>query len=147
MSEEQKIDKTKLPTKTKIAVWWLAAWTLAAIPVMAIVGAIFFASGPLEGTAAGGWAVMFCILALMVAEILVFLPVIFLSMKRTWSLPVSGTMLVVYVALNIIWVFSHLTDAMNALLSFIPGIILLVPLVLIIVDRKNYFEMLRQLYD
>jgi hypothetical protein len=41
-------------------------------------------------------------------------------------------------------VFSHLTDAETALFSSIPGIILLVPLILIILDRKNYFEMLRQ---
>ena len=144
MSEEQRatIAKAKLPIKTRIAVWWFAAWALAAIPGM-LIGLNQYNLGPLAGTAAYGWGIMFMILAFIVAEILVFLPVIFLGMKRTWSWPLAVALLCVYITIDIVWVLSHLMIVQ--LLSLIPGIILLVPLILIILDRKNYFKIAHQL--
>lgn len=143
MSEEQIIDKTKLPIKTKIAMWWLTVWSVAALVAFIIV-IIIDATGDCwtDSCFSARAAIVITIPASLVIEILILLPVVFLGMKRAWSWPVSIGLVSVYATATIIWILSDLSTALEIFLA--PGIIMLVTLILLILDRKNYFQMVRQ---
>jgi Na+/alanine symporter len=61
-------------------------------------------------------------------------------MKKAWSWAIAVVLLSIYVTGDIVWLLSDLSNA--GLLA--PGIVMLVPLALIILDRKNYLNMIRQ---
>jgi len=146
LSEEQKVTtaKAKLPTKTKIAMWWLTVWSVAALVALIIV-ILIDATGDCwtESCGSARAAIMITIPASLVIEILILLPVVFLGMKRTWSWPVSIGLVSVYATAAIIY---GLSDPPSPVLEILLalGIMMLIPLILIILDRKNYFKMLRQ---
>ena len=137
MQIEEPIMKIKLPLKTKIAVWWLAVCGMAVVLIL-IIGILTAVEGSYG--AAFNLALIIMIPAIVVMTILIVLPIIALRMKRTWSWVVAVVLLSVYVTGDIVWLLSDLSNA--DLLA--PGIIMFVPLLLIILDRRSYFEMVRQ---
>jgi hypothetical protein len=159
MNEEQKVNNEKagLPLKTKIAMWWLSILGVAAI-IALIIGMIIAAEDLPYQSYSAGWAtaLLFILPAIIVIEILIFLPVIFLGKKkgRSWAFAV-GLMSVYIIAtfIYIIWAVGAClavnTDHVNyfgQLLS--PGIavlvVMFVPLFLTIFDKKKYSEIVRQ---
>jgi|GEM_PF-5105716 len=137
MQIKEPIMRTKLPFKTKIAVWWLAVCGVAVVLIL-IIGILTAVEGSYG--AAFNLALIIMIPAIVVMTILIVLPIIALRMKRTWSWVVAVVLLSVYVTGDIIWLLSDLSNA--DLLA--PGVIMFVPLLLIILDRRSYFEMVRQ---
>lgn len=137
MQIKEPIMKIKLPLKTKIAVWWLAVCGMAVVLIL-IIGILTAVEGSYG--AAFNLALIIMIPAIVVMTTLIVLPIIALHMKRKWSWLVAVVLLSVYVTGDIIWLLSDLSNA--DLLA--PGIIMFVPLLLIILDRRSYFEMVRQ---
>lgn len=137
MQIKEPIMKIKLPLKTKIAAWWLAVCGMAVVLIL-IIGILTAVEGSYG--AAFNLALIIMIPAIVVMTILIVLPIIALRMKRTWSWVVAVGLLSVYVTGDIIWLLSDLSNA--DLLA--PGIIMFVPLLLIMLDRRSYFEMVRQ---
>ncbi|MFA5055055.1 MAG: hypothetical protein WC562_02635 [Dehalococcoidia bacterium] len=137
MQIKEPIMKIKLPLKTKIAVWWLAVCGMAVVLIL-IIGILTAVEGSYG--AAFNLALIIMIPAIVVMTILIVLPIIALRMKSKWSWIVAVVLLSVYVTGDIVWLLSDLSNA--DLLA--PGIIMLVPLLLIILDRRSYFEMVRQ---
>jgi hypothetical protein len=140
LSEEQKIDKTKLPTKTKIALGWIyiisIAIVIAALVVLISVSNFEDAQGP----------VLFVTVCIAFPIWLLFLlPGILLPLKKRWSWITS----IIIVSLEITGILGgcvYLATNVSVYLlqwSFFT-IILFIPLILLVIDRKNYFEMLRQ---
>ena len=140
MSEEQKATIVKLPTKTKIAVWWIyiisIAIAIAAFVVLILVSNFEDAQGPV-------WFVTVCIA--FPIWLLLLIPGLLLPLKKRWCWTTSISVL----SLEIICIIGgciYLAETKGVYFlewSFFT-IILFVPLILIILDRKNYFEMLRQ---
>jgi hypothetical protein len=139
LSEEQKANRSEvsLPTKTKIAVWWLALCGMAVVLIL-IIGILTAVEG--SNGAAYNLALIILIPAIIVIAILIILPLISLRMKKSWSWAVAVVLLSIYVTGDIIWLLSDLSNA--GLLA--PGIVMLVPLALIILDRKNYSKIVRR---
>lgn len=115
MNENQKVNtpKAKLPRKTRIAIWWLFA--------VVIVGTIAIV---ISSQATTDWWVLSLI---CIAHGLCYiLPVILICMKNrtAWI----AAVVILSIALYFWLVFIFITA---------------VPFILIILDRKNYFEMVR----
>ena len=127
MNEEQKVttSKAKLPTKTKIAVWWLVVF---GIIVLIIAVTLYF---PLD---MGDWHPYLLnhthVLPMVIFGFFYMIPSLFQIIKEKWA----WTVAVILLTLALIYPFGY----------YIRIPFLLIPLVLIIVDRKNYFEMLCQ---
>ena len=148
MSEEQRatIAKAKLPTKTKIAVWWIRIIAM----LMAIGGLIVLfvsvAKAPPMVKEEGSGILFFVVVAIILPIWLLFLlPSIFLPLRKTWGWITSMTILSLEI-LSILGVciYCATTDGLYYL-QYTPSIILiLIPLILILLDRKNYFEMVRR---
>ena len=125
------MNKAKLPTKTNIVVWWLfVTGTIMIIGFMASVPALTDWSSSINPR----------IYLLAVAVGLLYLiPGILLCMKRnlSWisSIIILSAEAIPFLIMTIIF--------MNPIP--IAGIVVvLIPLIFLILDRKNYFEMVRQ---
>ncbi|MFA5055062.1 MAG: hypothetical protein WC562_02670 [Dehalococcoidia bacterium] len=146
MSEGQSATpvKVKLPVKTKIAIWWLIVGSLAAL-VALITILVINATGDCwteQCGAARAFIVIF-IPAGIAIELLILLPVFILGEKNAWSWRISTGLISVYATVAIICGFSDPPSVFfNILLGL--GIMMLVPLFLLILDRKNYSKVVRQ---
>ena len=140
MSEEQKVDKTELPIKTKIAIF-----SLFVAAVVIIIGPwVVLSSFSDEAEGSQIFALLFPVT--LIIAFLYFISGIFLISKNKWSCKASivticfallASLLVTAAPFLFIWSY-------NVPLSIIASVPVIVPLILIILDRKNYFEMLRQ---
>ena len=137
--------KAKLPIKTKVAVWWLIVVGVALIIFLLIWSSysFYFAfnAGRLQQA-------VIIALVLFIGSIFYFASGFFLLIigKRAWIVVVT---LLSIIAICPIGIYLYLSiDAANY--SEIPIILLpwaliyLTPLVLLILDRKNYFAMVHQ---
>jgi hypothetical protein len=136
MNEEQKtnIDKARFPLKTKIAIVWLVLSGIIIVigPQLALVGFTDYQERD-QG--------MFMALVVGVPiAFLLILPCIFLLLRKKWA-PISAVILLSFYALASFFasVFFFVAEYGIIVLSVIS-----VPLVLIIVDRENYLEMVCQ---
>jgi len=135
MSEEQKENtpKAKLPIKTQIAVWWII---VIGVFLIILEGLVLLASFYNQSDAVkNDWLV----LCLSPIGILTIFSGIFLFRKsqRAWK----STAAVLIIAMICVTAVYTLTLAAD--FKTIPPILFfyLVPLILIFIDRKNYFEM------
>jgi cation transport ATPase len=154
VNEEQKMNtpKAKLPTKTKIAVWWLIVVGVALMIFLLILSPysfyFSFNAGQLQQ------AIIIAVI-LFIGSILYFASGFFLlkRSKRVWIVVVTLLSIIALCPIGIYLYESidfakYSEDATNY--SEIPIILLpwaliyLTPLILTILDRKNYFKMVRQ---
>ena len=141
MSEEQKaiIAKAKLPTKTRITVWWIRIFSIGIVISCAAYVLLCFRDPTFFDSAI--YAVVF-----LPIWILFLLPSILLPRKRRWCWTTSIMILCLEIIIILaVCIFGAIHYRYSYYLELIPIVIFyLVPFILIILDRKNYFEMLRQ---
>ncbi len=141
------MNKAKFPRKTEIAAWWMLIYGIVAT----IVQLSFVISLPAWSDAAEwGPGEVILIFILLVIGIFYILPIRFLFRKerRAWSLAVLSMSIDVLALFIMAWIISaiYLDFGHNSVLLLIPLWILgVVPLILIVLDRKNYFNTLRRL--
>jgi hypothetical protein len=132
------MNKAKLPTKTRIAVWWIYLFGTTALIFTLLP--VFL--GMLVSPA-------FCLETIAVA-ILYFVPAILLFTKNTtaWEsaviiLSIEPILIIIF---GVIYCVSkgYAIDGTIISILLLTSIIVFLPLILIILDRKNYFEMVRQ---
>jgi glucan phosphoethanolaminetransferase (alkaline phosphatase superfamily) len=137
--------KAKLPLKTKIAAWWLMFFGLfGTITAIVIPQVLTHTSDQSE------WGYISLVLALITIVIgfLYVLPGILLQIKNKTAWISTIALLLIELA-----IFSYLyATSFNFISSPPPSpypytpifFIYIIPLILVILDRKNYFKMVRQ---
>jgi hypothetical protein len=152
------MNKANLPIKTKIAIWWLFIIGIA-VPIIWILSyiigfcnldyltALFFQSP---------WG-----FAILLVSISCIPPLILLSQKSksAWkeTIVILSILIICFLAIGLPYLTTQITDVNDYdvshlrshfpyLFIFIPllFIVYAVPFILLILDRKNYFEMVRQ---
>jgi hypothetical protein len=148
-----KMPKAKLPTKTKIAVWWLVV--VGVLLIAYSIYCLLFASIMSFDTPASERGELFLIMGLcLLGSILYFLSGIFISRqsKQAWRVTVTVLSIVticpigfcIYSVINDLIRYGALSDYSYIPIALLGSLILLTPLILIVLDRKNYFTILRQ---
>ena len=150
MNEEQKIDKTKLPTKTKIAVWWLIG--MGIVLIIAYLGLVGFIL--LYDSFDGGPGFLWNVASDRLPVILLFASIFYLisgvlilrKSHLTWMAVMSMLTIVEIVSLysGIYYVMLGTNTLFNIIITLVIVCVYLTPIILLILDRKNYSEMLRQ---
>ena len=141
MGEEQKVkvSKAKLPMKTKIAVWWTFVLGIVVVIVPLLSFRLFSDYGERD--------MMFLPLLLITlcVAFLFSLSGIFLMIRKLWAW--NTAVVVLTIELFSLFIYLHVEinlDTFGGPVLFIANILLLVPFILVVLDRKNYFAMLRQ---
>jgi len=133
MQLKEPITKTKLPIKTKIAVWWLCILgLLLTIAIIALLPAMtdFSYINP-----AANWIII------AAGLVLFFSPAVLICLKK--ELTRFFAIVILISGIGFFFVMIGINPVYGLLFS--PGIlVILVPFILLILDRKNYFEMVRQ---
>ena len=151
----QTIQKPSLPIKTKIAAWWMIA--IGGIYLLVFLWREFgdtlfdVFSQPGAFTAGTGGIVglitfLFMCIAFFIATFFFFLPALSLFKKRKWAWKFSITILLIgtisllgfVIYLHVV----HATISLGSVMFFLgtPFVILLVPLILLLLDRKNFWK-------
>jgi hypothetical protein len=129
--------KSKLPIKTKIAVWWIIViGIILTIVLISAVPAFTDWSYPIDQTLY--W------IAIAIG-FLIISPSILICFKNKLIWISSTIILSVEVLLEMAtigYIASECLHCALPLICFFP--LLLIPLILLILDKKNYFEMVRQ---
>jgi hypothetical protein len=149
LSEEQQVEKIKIPTKTKIAVGWLILMGVVLI-IWHIIFLLFsigysLDSGPTQGTIG-------FVLFLLIGSIFYFASAFFLSIRGMWICIVVVLFIIAIYSIGFysyLCTISYLSTFNHLHLIPIPlflgSLIYLTPPILLIIDRKNHFNLLRQL--
>jgi len=145
---EQNIQKPSLPIKTKIAGLMMIIFGIVIVPFSLIFFFGMAGLGYLSGEIYG-YSMLFGLLGLF----LIILPPFLFKMKR-WACWFSGIILTILVIIFLqyfIWLLLHYSEAIDKgrvyleNLPFLIGvfviiILFLVPLLLLLLDRKNFFK-------
>lgn len=139
MQIKEPITKTKLPIKTKIAVWWIRISSIGIVISCIAQVLLCFTDPTLFDSAI--YALVF-----LPIWILFLLPSILLPRKRRWCWTTSIMILCLEIIIILaVCIFGAIHYRYSYYLELIPIVVFyLVPFALIILDRKNYFEMIRQ---
>ena len=145
MSEEQKLDKTKLPTKTLIAALWLAVMGVILTSWHLVLLLMSFGYSFAIGTADERRD--YLLLVLLFGSILYTLSGFFLPIRIKWAWIVAVAILCIVLICSLgIDIYIFCKGPFWITIGLLLGsLIYLTPIILLILDRKNYFEMLRQL--
>jgi len=139
------INKAKLPVKTKIAVWWILAVGLIGTIVAVSIFLTWCTDMPDSQFASTCFLPGLAILA---AGILYLLPSILLIKRKSWAWTFTISELVIELALFIVFYTSPLFSCLHCRsphYEYTPILIVyFVPLILLIIDRKKYFEMVHK---
>ena len=140
-SAEPKVNtpKANLPTKTKIAVWWVFILGVAVFIVPLISLSSFSDQSERDMTFLPLLLITLCI------AFLYSLSGILLIIRKKWAWNIAIAVLTV--ELFSLFIYLHVEinlDTFGGPILFIANILLLIPFILIILDGKNYFEMVRQ---
>ena len=131
--------KAKLPTKTKIAAWWIFASGVAVFIVP------LFSLSSFSDQAERDMTFLPLLLITLCIAFLYSLPGIFLMVRKSWAWNVAIAILTIEVFSLFIYLHVEINlDMFGGPILFIANILLLIPFILILLDRKNYFEMVRQ---
>jgi hypothetical protein len=133
------MSKSNLPTKTKIAVWWILIFSIGIVISCAAYVLLCFKDPTFFDSAI--YAIVF-----LPIWILFLLPSILLPRKRYWCWTTSIIILCLEIIIILaVCIFGAIHYRYSYYLELIPIVVFyLVPFALIILDRKNYFEMVRQ---
>lgn len=140
--QDTQMNKSGLPTKTKITIVWIVAFSISTILAFFIIVAQL-ANDMDRGADTVLWAL--CLAVFLPLLILLLLPAILLPVKKRWcwitSIIILGFEIVSSIATLVVL---GTGDDFN-ITGFIPGIMVyVVPFILIVLDRKNYFEVVYQ---
>jgi hypothetical protein len=151
MNEDQKVNttKAKLPIKTKFAMWWLILFGIALTAFYFLFWGYITLLDSADGNT-GNNPDKGPLFILFLGSIFYFLSGIFVSRKTKLSWIVGVTFLCIvaicslgsYIYLVVYRGYDH--DAISQFILCLLPLFLLLPIILIILDRKNYFEMVRQ---
>ena len=136
MNEQQKtsVPKAKFPVLTKISIVWLF--------LAPIIGS-FFLSGAFSGSLIPGLVAI----GFFVALILYWLPGMFLLARRRWGWIVAMLLLITYVIGLLVWIIAYIISYPKNpdIIVYVVGCGgVLLPLILTLIDSRNYFRMIRQ---
>jgi hypothetical protein len=141
MNEEQKENtpKAKLPLKTKIAVFLI--YGLVVCEIILILVAVFNWHVGVGGSDLIGpfFAGVIIVSIISIFCILYFLSGVFLQIGKGW-----GWWFAIIIQLITIVAIPMYTPSPYQLLPWLVDIGFLIPLILILLDRKNYFEFVHQ---
>ena len=129
----------KLPIKTKIAMWWIFVLGVAVFIVP------LFSLSSFSDQAERDMTFLPLLLITLGIAFLYSLSGIFLMIRKIWAWNVAIAVLTI--ELLSLFIYTHVQinlDTFGSPILFIANILLLIPFILIILDRKNYFEMVRQ---
>lgn len=147
MSEEQKINaaNAKLPTKTKIAAWWILIVGAVGTTIATLCFMIWCTSMP------DSQFTNTCFLpglVIVAVGILYLLPSVLLLKRKSWAWIFAISVLTLELLFFTVFYTSSLfpcSYCRSPHYEYTPiFIIYFVPLILIIIDRKNYFAMVHQ---
>jgi hypothetical protein len=141
MNEEQKVKTStaKLPIKTKIAVWWTFILGIVVVIVPLLSFRLFSDYGERDMMFLPLLGITLCI------AFLFSLSGIFLMIRKLWAWNTAVAVLITELCLLFIYLHVEINlDTFGGPILFIANILLLVPFILVIFDRKNYFAMVRQ---
>ncbi|MFA5374938.1 MAG: hypothetical protein WC455_04185 [Dehalococcoidia bacterium] len=128
--------KSKLPIKTKIAIWWI--FVLGVLVFIIPLFALGYTNEEMILTP-------LLLLQNLCIAFLYSLSGIFLIIRKTWAWNVAIAILTIEVFSLFIYLHVEINlDMFGGPILFAANILLLIPLILIILDRKNYLEMVRQ---
>ncbi|MEA1958186.1 MAG: hypothetical protein U9N44_00715 [Chloroflexota bacterium] len=134
------LNKAKLPIKTKIAAWWLCTIGIIWIVMPLTLSKAFSDQSELDKALQN-----LIVIGISIAILLVF-PIILLYFRRkkTWALAIVTLSL--ELILLVVYLLVKLSEYKIYDYIFFSLFIacLLIPLILIILDRKNYFAMVRR---
>ena len=141
MDEEQKVktSTSQLPIKTKIAIWWIFILGAIVIIVPLISLSSFSDYAERDMTFLPLLGITLC------AVFLYTLSGIFLMIRKIWAWSIAVAVLITELCLLFIYLHVEINlDIFGGPVLFVANILLLVPFILVILDRKNYFAMARQ---
>jgi hypothetical protein len=143
------MNKAKLPAKTKIAIWWLIVVGivltigLSGLLLLAIIFSIPIDSEPAVPNLVLYFFLPFCGIFTLISGI--FLRK---ESKQAWKVAAVVLFIAIIYSLGIcLYIVIHHCDNLSYMIPIvllIGSVIYLTPLIIIIVDRKNYFAMLYQ---
>ncbi len=136
----------KLPTKTRIAAHWIIL--VGVVGTIVMIVRFGFSYGTWESSMGSGafFAIFFLTLLCIALGALYLLPAIFLRKRKRWAWIYAVSTLCVaiipLIGLTIVEAIRpHLLAGENSLYYYIAGIIIcLVPMILLFIDVKNYWE-------
>lgn len=141
------MNKAKLPTKTKIAAWWLYAvgivLTIWSSGLLLVALLLSFSTSPETGPVVPNLILFFflppCNILIVISGISL------INEKRNWQVA-TRTLSVSMICLLGVSLYSLVNDVYYQIpfISLLGCLTCLMPLILILLDRKNYFEMVRQ---
>jgi len=154
--EQVNAEQAKLPTKTKIAAWWLKLCSL----IIFLIGFIYMllAQGLDFGPASGLSKVVLGILAgipFTIFGILILASGIFLYRRKKWAWWVAFIIFILGFVVGICSAFPNFLDSNGrfSISSFLnifielpgnlPIYFFLIPLILLFLDRKNFWKVAR----
>jgi hypothetical protein len=144
--------QNSLPTKTKIAAWWMRV--CGGIALILFLGGIilffifaYISRGVEVGLVLGSffYAIIFPIIGIsFICIFSFFLPAIFLFSRQKWAWKM-GVVLQIFVIIVSFFILSFLLLYFSDLyyyifLTLITDIIFLPPLILLLLDRKNFWK-------
>lgn len=141
------MNKAKLPIKTKIVAWWLRVIgiVLTIWSSGLLLFAIFYSLGSMmDAGPSSGYLIFYFFL--WIGSVLTFLSGNFLFKKRPWqqvAMVVLCIAIICFLGVSLCSLINT-TYYMIPLISFLGWISCLISRIIIILDRKNYFEMVRQ---
>jgi hypothetical protein len=141
MNEEQKVKiyTAKLPIKTKVAVCWTFVLGIVVVIVPLLSFRLFSDYGERDMMFLPLLGITLCI------AFLFSLSGIFLMIRKLWAWNTAVVVLITELCLLFIYLHVEINlDTFGGPILFIANILLLVPFILVIFDRKNYFAMVRQ---
>ena len=140
------MNKAKLPTKTLIAFLWLitigvllTSWHMIAL----ILSFSYSWAYSLNAGSANESSANF-VFILLIGSILYIISGIILSIRSKWAWIIAVSILSAINICSIGIYLYFLSSSIYSYYSVIPIISYIVPLILIVFDRKNYFAMVRQ---
>ena len=130
----------KFPTKTKIAAWWMMILgTVGLIPLMFLeiisFSKFFIGSGAID---------IVCLIGILILfNLYFFLLGIFLLKRKRWAWKAAIVGIFIYLAVLLFGFFiaQYKWYAIGWYLgTFMPYLMIVIPLVFLLLDRKNFFE-------
>jgi ABC-type siderophore export system fused ATPase/permease subunit len=143
VNEEQRVNtsKTELPIRTLIAALWLVVIGVILTTWHLVALFISFSYSLDAGTVDERGNNL--VLILLLGSILYILSGFFLPIRSKWAW-ISAVITLAMVSICSIGIYLYYLSSSVYYYSIIPIIVYVTPVVLILLDRKKYFEMIRQ---
>jgi len=145
---QQIIQKQPFPIKTKIAAWWITI--IGGLCFMTSIWLIFIKvppEGRVIGTPGFGWFLFFLtpLIAVVVSLLIPGIMILYLKKRLGWWLATESLSIwtILIFGYNVLFVINNLTYLpLRSLILFplLTTLIAIIPLILLTLDRKNFFK-------